>query len=323
MLTSKVQRFSLLRSREEPTRAASTLKSAALPVSLLPVLADVDGTTRAKLNSVVDDYIKCSSPAVPLNLRGGAEVDEAFTSLEPAYLSKLGYIISRGEALKVDATGGSSVYGEILPEGVAVLLDIMKLEDNSVFYDLGCGLGRAVLLVALNSEVARSCGVELSATRVEQAEEALNLLKAAGLPLRPVEFIHGDIATTQYNDGTHFYLCSTGFKSMLCRKIAERVSKLPNFKVLVTSRQLPNQPYLRRLGQVPCHYSWQYAAHCHVYVKSVTSAPINVLSSLCVQDGVAWLPQRLEQPDSNIAFCLEEPLTQQWHKNCIMLANSS
>lgn len=45
--------------------------------------------------------------------------------------------------------------------------------------------------------------------------------------------------------GTHFFLCSTAFSGSACRRIAERLAALPTFEVLVTSRQLPFQPYLQ------------------------------------------------------------------------------
>lgn len=74
--------------------------------------------------------------------------------------------------------GGSSTYGELLPEGVDRLLHILDMDERSVFLDAGCGTGQALLQVALQApQVARAVGIELSASRLEHAELAADTLK--------------------------------------------------------------------------------------------------------------------------------------------------
>jgi len=95
----------------------------------------------------------------------------------------------------------------------------LALDSSSVFVDLGCGRGRAVLQVALHSPAGRVIGVELSASRLEQAELALDQLQQRGCQLRPVEFRLDDLSKCNLEDGTHFYLCSTAFGAGICRCI--------------------------------------------------------------------------------------------------------
>jgi hypothetical protein len=91
------------------------------------------------------------------------------------------------------------------------------MDSSSVFVDLGCGRGRAVLQVAMHSTVSKAVGIELSESRLEQAEAALEVLQQQGVPLRPVELRHADLSSCSLQEGTHFYLCSTAFGAGICR----------------------------------------------------------------------------------------------------------
>lgn len=97
-----------------------------------------------------------------------------------------------------------------------------------MFVDLGSGRGRAVLQVAMHSPVAKAVGLELSDSRLEQAEMALAVLQQQGHLLRPVEFRQADLSSCELNEGTHFYLCSTAFGAGLCRyMLMEQLSVAP------------------------------------------------------------------------------------------------
>jgi hypothetical protein len=60
--------------------------------------------------------------------------------------------------------------------------------------------------------------------------------------------------------------------------------------VLVTSRQLPTQPFLHKLGEVPCAFSYSAAGAAHIYVKSLRHARPALLARLWCRDGVCALP---------------------------------
>lgn len=88
------------------------------------------------------------------------------------------------------------------------------MDSSRVFVDLGCGRGRAVLQVAAHSPAARVIGLELSESRLEQAEMALEQLQQQGVP---VELQQADLSSCSLTDGTHYYLCSTAFGAGICR----------------------------------------------------------------------------------------------------------
>ncbi|KAG2495539.1 hypothetical protein HYH03_006482 [Edaphochlamys debaryana] len=95
--------------------------------------------------------------------------DAVYDELEEVFFSKRGYSIPAKEVALVDATGGSATYGEITGEGVQQFLAAVPLQPDDVLVDLGSGIGRLTLQAAATVRIERSVGIELSATRHEQA----------------------------------------------------------------------------------------------------------------------------------------------------------
>jgi hypothetical protein len=123
------------------------------------------------------------------------------------------------------------------------------------------------------------------------------VLTGLGVPLRPTRFVRADLAAVELEaasaGATHFFACSTAFGAALCRSLAARLSRCPSFRVLVTSRPLPPQPYLLRVGQVDgVDYSWMAGGTAHVYARSWASAPPEVLARFLCRGGVCWAPPR-------------------------------
>ncbi|KXZ45746.1 hypothetical protein GPECTOR_51g732 [Gonium pectorale] len=96
-------------------------------------------------------------------------LDALYDDLEDTFYSKRGHIITAREVALVEATGGSSTYGEITGEGVQQFLQAVPLQPDDVLVDLGSGLGRLVLQAACSLRLRRCVGIELSSTRHEQA----------------------------------------------------------------------------------------------------------------------------------------------------------
>ncbi|GIL75093.1 hypothetical protein Vretimale_7786 [Volvox reticuliferus] len=96
-------------------------------------------------------------------------LDALYDDAEEVFNSKRGYMIPKREAALVDSTGGSATYGETTGDGVMRLLRNVPLQPDDVLVDLGSGLGRLVLQVACSANIRRCVGIELSASRHEQA----------------------------------------------------------------------------------------------------------------------------------------------------------
>ena len=72
----------------------------------------------------------------------------------------------------VNATGGHWAYGEITFNGLQALLQYMEVDQSSVFYDFGSGLGKVVVQCFLTSGARKVVGIEMAGTRHLQAWQA-------------------------------------------------------------------------------------------------------------------------------------------------------
>ncbi|MAH80239.1 MAG: hypothetical protein CMP39_00930 [Rickettsiales bacterium] len=80
---------------------------------------------------------------------------------EDFYVDVNGYVISSEAKKEFETDSKSLTYGEVTYEGLKEVLDIIQPKENSVFYDLGSGTGKALLVSALAGPFAKINGVEL------------------------------------------------------------------------------------------------------------------------------------------------------------------
>jgi len=108
-----------------------------------------------------------------------------------------GYLISKAEEAELEHINGprnqtaqcgggnalsASVYGEMLGEGIELVLAQLQLGPKDVFYDLGSGVGKFSLQVALRSQVGMVRGIEFSKTRFTIATNSVGAVYAGALP---------------------------------------------------------------------------------------------------------------------------------------------
>ena len=110
-------------------------------------------------------------------------------------------------------------YQGISYEKIRTFLHKLQLTDQDIFYDLGSGVGRAVLYVA-STTLAKSKGIELVAERSEKAQKAKILLG-----LDRAEFITSNILDADYSDGTVFLLQSS-FQEETLMKVIDELRKI-------------------------------------------------------------------------------------------------
>ena len=105
------------------------------------------------------------------------------------------------------------------PTPARAILDLIEragIGPEDVFCDLGSGLGRVVLLVALLTG-ARSRGVEFEPAYSEHAQRC-----ASALNLRGVELVCADAREASLADGTVYFLY-TPFRGALLQQVLARL----------------------------------------------------------------------------------------------------
>jgi SAM-dependent methyltransferase len=150
--------------------------------------------------------------------------------LDKVYDGISGFGIDAEDSENITRSGGSPVYGEITREGVDQIINDpdIKLREDDVFVDAGCGVGAFAAQMYLQGRVKKSVGIELSKKRHELAQKAKQRLADLGEidSKRSLEFHLQDIAKADYDGATIVYMASTCFPDALMKKMTEKFDAL-------------------------------------------------------------------------------------------------
>jgi len=211
-----------------------------------------------------------------------ADTEKVFDKLESTHQSKHGHVIPKEECALIEGAGSSPQYGEL--ERTGRLLRLLNLGPDDHFVDLGSGRGRLAMHAALKTQVGSAVGVEMSATRHALAEQAQAGLQGLGydfqgkLQLECKDFLRGPFI----EEATCVYMCNTVFPDRVCTAVAERCLFAKGFRVLLTTRELYDQPWLQKVGKFTENYSWSDSArdYIHVYARNQEDVPAPLLAKL-------------------------------------------
>ena len=141
------------------------------------------------------------------------------------------------------------------------VLPMALLRDTDVIVDVGSGVGKFVLAVALLSPSARAVGLEIVRERHLRATQALSDAKASGLLLdheaSRVRFALGDATQTGIlpADTTLAFLSNLCFSSDLNRRLLQALLRLPKLRCIASLRKLEIEPVGVAGAHAPPDYS--------------------------------------------------------------------
>lgn len=151
------------------------------------------------------------------------------------YQSINGALISRKARKNNDAI--EFIYGEIEFLPFIALLSLVKPNANTVFYDLGCGVGKAVLACAMVYPVAKSAGIELLPELYSTACQQKDQLASIGnysYCIDSIVFYNADFLLANYDDATLIFINSTTFIGEAWVKLCARIDNLPKILTVIT-----------------------------------------------------------------------------------------
>lgn len=195
---------------------------------------------------------------VPSSLK--EEINELYGAIS-------GFGISNEDTNLIESHGCASTYGEITFEGVETLLKLLKLKDTDVFYDLGCGVGKMVVQVYLDSPVKKSAGIELSSERAESALKIKQQLQVdnkikAG---RTLVFYKESFLDVDLSDATVIYLASTCFSDDIMKKVTDRLATLKKGLRVATLKKLAENDKFALLDQFILPMTWSDSTPVYLY----------------------------------------------------------
>ncbi len=126
---------------------------------------------------------------------------------------------------------GSEGYGETGYSSIETLISYYSnyFNKDTVFYDLGSGLGKIVIHVGVKYKVKKSCGIEFSK---ERYLKSLDLLKNFN-DVDNINFINDNILNCDLSDATVIYTDNTLFPTNIDSLIYQLIPK----NCLVISRK--------------------------------------------------------------------------------------
>jgi hypothetical protein len=164
-------------------------------------------------------------------------------------------------------------YGEVTLDGVKQLAHIFQRHpittypvSRRVFYDLGSGIGKIVIMMASLVPSIISKGVELVNERHNMAMTAYRNIKEQSVRSR-VEFIHGSILDRSLSDAAWIYISNLCFSSEINDQLSEKLGRELQVRALIVCSKPLDHPSLRLIGQTKLSQTWSAESEAYVYEK--------------------------------------------------------
>ncbi len=184
------------------------------------------------------------------------QFDELYQNVNGTYLSKLDRK-KRPEALNL-------LYGEVTFEGFYQLLQLVKPKSKEVFYDLGSGTGKALIIAAMTQNFSKLIGIETLPSLYQACEAVVNKYSE----LNPVNIqVHlADLLNYDFQEADVVFINATGFFGDAFLQLVERLKQLKSgSRIIITSKRLPEDDF-NCLEENLYPMSWGLA-HVFVYLK--------------------------------------------------------
>ncbi len=164
---------------------------------------------------------------------------------EAAYMSLFddvnGFIASR-EARKASGDAPEYVYGEIDFISFIALLSLTKPNQNTVFYDLGSGIGKAVIAAAMVFNMKKNYGIERFKALHDVANHQRYKIQAHPYykeRFHKIKFINDDFLNLDFADATLIFINATAlFGETWLRLSSLLENTAPKTTIITTSKAL-------------------------------------------------------------------------------------
>ena len=172
-----------------------------------------------------------------------------------------------------NGSNNSLNYGEIDYESFYQTLSTLKrletsdknnyITQNKVFYDLGCGTGKALVAVRLTEDFKKVHGVEIMSSLYQEGKKRIDIfnskLNDKGLLLtynEPITIQQGDILEVDWSDGDIVFCNSTAFCPDLMEKLSKKASQLKIDSIVITYTKALSDDCFKIIDKSRIKASW-------------------------------------------------------------------
>ncbi|PJD94082.1 MAG: hypothetical protein CK424_00555 [Legionella sp.] len=139
---------------------------------------------------------------------------------------------------RTNADAFEYVYGEIDNTSLIALMSLINPNSSTIFYDLGSGVGKAVLMCAMVFDLKKACGIELFPLLHDAAQQQLTALstdQAYHHTAKKIEFICASFLDIDFSDATLIFISATGLFGDTWVALNQRLEQLPNAPIIITT----------------------------------------------------------------------------------------
>ena len=165
-------------------------------------------------------------------------------------------------------------YGEITQKGIEKLVTIFNNKrdistypsDRRVFYDLGSGIGKNVIVVAISVPSITSKGIELVKDRHTMAMTAYGSLSPS-LQER-IQFTNGSLFDYTISDAAWIFISNLCFTPELNKELNQKLIKEAQINTLIAcSKPLELDDSFHRFSNIHIPMTWSDDSELYFYVK--------------------------------------------------------
>lgn len=160
----------------------------------------------------------------------------------------------------------SYVYGEVVPDSFYELIKDAQPQPGQIFYDLGSGTGKAVILAHLFFDFSQSIGIELvdslynaSANVLKKFESKIKPKISAEVANKEIKLLHGSFLDFDLSNADFVFMNSTCFQEDLMELLEVKLEELkPNATIISLSKMLKS-PAFHQYKHKMYEFSWGQA----------------------------------------------------------------
>jgi SAM-dependent methyltransferase len=159
--------------------------------------------------------------------------------------------ISRSYRDEHNIQGEEYTYGEVMVQTLAKLLEYVQPKPGEIFYDLGCGAGKALFSTALYYPYLQIKGIELLPPLYElciKLKKRFDQLVSKDIVFSNlifnIDFIPGDFLSADFSDGTIFFLNATCLADNDWLNLQKKLLQLSiGTRLIIVTRRLENEAF--------------------------------------------------------------------------------
>lgn len=131
-------------------------------------------------------------------------------------------------------------YGEILFVPFIALLSQTNINKHTIFYDLGSGVGKAVIACSMVFKIQKSCGIELFTNLHACANSQKTKLYAySQYKSNPINFINANFLEIDFSEASLIFINATAFIGAIWDDLNKKLGKIQkNLTIISISKKI-------------------------------------------------------------------------------------